>query len=77
MNWKDAERDELEEKIAILAGGLKAIEQVGGNLSVTRLLAIGGVNDGVSRANMVVTARDIASNALELAGFEPTRFNGG
>ncbi len=76
MNWKDAERNELIEKVERLSGALRAINAVAGNLSDDRVMAIGGVNSGTSRAIMVVGARELAVNALRDTGFDVEDFSG-
>lgn len=43
---------------------LEAIANIAGNLTDEAVEAVGGVNDGKSRALMVVAARQIAKNAL-------------
>lgn len=57
-----AERQRLGEA-AIKA--LKAIAELGGNLSDERLISVSGPNDGVSRAILYIGAREIARNTLE------------
>lgn len=57
-----------EAEIDRLRAALDSITKLGGNLSDERLLAIGGVNDGRSRANMYVFARQIARIALSVKG---------
>ena len=47
-----------------LRAALEAIVNIAGNLSDERVESVNGVNDARSRASMVVTARQIAQNAL-------------
>ena len=77
MDPKDMEINALNNKIADqqlvinqLIAGLYAITTIAGNLSDMRVEAVGGINDGKSRAIMVVTARQIAVETLNKAGFE-------
>ena len=72
MDPKDMEINMLRIQVAKLAGALIAINSIAGNLTDKRVLAVGGVNDGASRANMVVSAREIAYTSLIGAGFKDT-----
>lgn len=47
-----------------LRAALEAITGIAGNLTDEAVEAVGGVNEGKSRALMVVAARQIAKNAL-------------
>ncbi len=72
MDPKDMEINMLRIQVAKLAGALEAINGLAGNLSDERVMAVGGVNDGTSRAIMVVSAREIAYTSLIGAGFKDT-----
>lgn len=69
MDPKDMEINRLRIQVTKLAGALIAINGIAGNLSDERVMAIGGVNGGTSRAIMVVSAREIAYTSLVGAGF--------
>lgn len=47
---------------------LEAITRIAGNLTDEAVEAVGGINDARSRALMVITARQIAQNALAEKG---------
>ena len=55
---------ELSSETDRMRAALEAVTHIAGNLTDEAVEAVGGVNDARSRALMVVTARQIAKNAL-------------
>lgn len=55
----------IEEKYIIAIERLQQISLIGGNLPDRTIESIGGVNDGKSRALMVINARTIAMKTLQ------------
>jgi hypothetical protein len=66
---------DLQERCKVLSAALFAINGIAGNLSDKRVEAIGGVNDGKSRAIMVVEARKLAYTALVETVYLPELFS--